>query len=196
MAMILGLTGGIGCGKSAVGALLEQMGVSYCSADVIVADLLTGDVDVIAAIKMRFGKDLVTEAGVQRQRLGEIVFSDAEALYWLEELLHPRVERAWKAMVAASPNCNWCIEIPLLFEKNLEKNFDCVVCVVCELSQRLSRLRNRGLCERQALARNALQMPLLKKVELADIVILNDGSESFLEAQIAYLTNHFLSNSL
>lgn len=195
--MKVGITGGIGCGKSTVGLLLETAGFNRCDADGLVQGLLASDTDVIAAIVAHFGADFLNaEGGICRQKLADVVFYDRSELVWLEHLLHPRVQLIWQKSLANSPDSDWCIEIPLLFEKNLEKYFDLIVCVSCSPAHQLSRLLAKGLSEEQALARIAVQMPLDLKMERSDLVFANDGSESFLKAQLDYFIVNFVRTNL
>lgn len=192
--MKIGLTGGIGCGKSTAGKLFQENGFQRCDVDEIVRERLRSDAEVHRAVSERFGASFVNKEGVDRKKMAEIVFSDESALKWLEQLLHPLVQSEWKSLMANDPQTNWCIEIPLLFEKNLEKHFDFTVCVWSSPAIQLSRLSSRGLTREQALARNALQMPLSEKVERSDFVLSNNGSESFLREQITYFVDHWVPN--
>lgn len=193
--MKIGLTGGIGCGKSTVGLMSADEGIKRCDVDGLVKALLATDVDLIAAIVAHFGEEFLLEGGgISRQKLAKVVFEDTNELAWLENLVHPKVNNMWQKCLADCPNSHWCIEIPLLFEKKLEKHFDIIVCVACSTVNQLARLLARGLSEEQALARNVLQMPLSKKIERADVVITNDGSKAFLREQTQYFIHNFIYN--
>src|SRR5690606_9683355 len=111
----LGLTGNIGCGKSTAGLLFAQAGFARSDSDLVVKELLRSDPEVINAVSGRFGKGvLLPEGGVDRAALAGIVFQDKAQLQWLEKLLHPRVAHVWQARLAADPQADWCVEIPLL----------------------------------------------------------------------------------
>ncbi|MDQ8204750.1 dephospho-CoA kinase [Pelagicoccus sp. SDUM812003] len=181
--MQIGLTGGIGCGKSTVAKRFAERGFQTLDCDRIVHDLLAEDADTIAAVERLFGPEVLKPGGgVDRAALGERVFSDKALLGELESLLHPRVRERWSK--AASQGGDWVIEIPLLFEKNLQKNVDITICVFSDLETQVERLEKRGLNRSQALARMNRQMPLSEKAELADFVILNDGSLTALDEQL------------
>lgn len=179
----IGLTGGIGCGKSSVAKLFRARGFQSLDSDLIVHDLLARDAETIAEVVAVFGPEARRSAGgIDRALLGRIVFEDPKLLSALEGILHPRVRKTWQA--ACLEGENWVLEIPLLFEKKLEKNVDITVCVFSHPETQVERLEQRGMNRTQALARMNRQMPLSEKAKLADYVLLNDGSFEFLEEQL------------
>lgn len=193
--MVLGLTGGIGCGKSTVGKLLEKRGFRRIDCDEVVHDLLESDSGVVGRVVERFGEGILYATGkIVRQRLGKIVFGDRQALLDLEAILHPETSKRWGAMIEEEPNGDWVVEIPLLFEKNLENKVDLTVCVFSDLSSQLSRLERKGMNRHQAMARVEAQIPLNEKAEKADFTLLNDGSLEFLEAQVQMLISRLKYN--
>jgi len=149
---------------------------------------------VVAAIRARWpeaadGASTPRAGGVRREAVAARVFAPGadEELRWLEELTHPRVMARWREAVAAEPGARWVAEVPLLFEKNLEKCFDFTVCVAASLPSQLARLAGRGLSHASAEARISKQLPLAKKNELADFVLSNDGTPDVLRTQVARL---------
>jgi dephospho-CoA kinase len=183
--MTLGLTGCIGCGKSAVATLLGERGFRTMDSDWIVRTHLFPAPDVISAIRERFGPGVIAETGqVDRRRLAERVFASDQDLNDLERLLHPRVYAYWKQAFAAHPGDRWAVEVPLLFEKSLQNWFDFTVCVASHPRIQLARREQRGLPAQLARQRISKQLPLAQKIELADFVILNDGSPDFLREQV------------
>ncbi len=186
--MVIGLTGGMGSGKSTVLAMFQKGGFQCLDCDAIVHDLLESDARIIEAIEDKFGPGIaIPDKGIDRAALGEIVFSDSARLKTLEDLLHPSVRDAWETAVSNQPDAKWVIEIPLLFEKNLQNRVDFTVCVFSDLSTLVERLERKGIGRAQALARIHRQMPLKEKAELADFVLLNEGSLEFLEDQVKTL---------
>ncbi|HWZ93740.1 MAG TPA: dephospho-CoA kinase [Opitutaceae bacterium] len=183
--MILGLTGGMGCGKTTAAKMIERHGFRRIDSDALVrAEVLT-NAGVTAAVGVRFGPGVLAADGqIVRSRLAEIVFSDEAALACLEELIHPRLFECWRTLLDAAPGANWVIEVPLLFEKQLENWFDFTVCVTSHSQAQLARLEQRGLTRALAGQRISKQLPLARKIELADFVLLNDGSPDFLQQQI------------
>jgi dephospho-CoA kinase len=188
--MILGLTGGMGCGKTTAAQMFEQRGFYRIDSDGLVrAEILT-DATVAAAIGGRFGPEVLAADGqVERGRLAEIVFGDEAALSWLETLTHPRLFELWRARLGAAPAAHWVIEAPLLFEKQLENWFDFTLCVTSHVEVQLARLEQRGLPRALAQQRISKQLPLARKIDLADFVLLYDGSTDFLHRQITRLVS-------
>jgi dephospho-CoA kinase len=191
--LIVGLTGGMGCGKSTAAAFFADRGFLLVDSDAMVHDLLFTNKEVVQAIRERFGDSMFGPDGtVQRDRLGEKVFGDATALTWLEELLHSRLYANWRETFAKSEGQAFIVEVPLLFEKGLENWFDFVVCVTTESSLQLRRLEQKGIPLELAQQRLAKQLPLARKCELADHVLLNDGSPDFLREQVNVLADRLL----
>jgi dephospho-CoA kinase len=183
--MILGLTGGLGCGKSTAAQFFTESGFRRIDSDALVRDHVLVRPEVVAAIGQRFGPGMIGPDGqINRTNLGSVVFADDVARRWLEQLIHPQVFSRWREMLSAAPGARWVVEVPLLFERQLENWFDFVVCVSCAPEQQLSRLEQRGLSRVLAARRISTQLPLARKIELSDFVLLNDGSPSFLQRQI------------
>ena len=192
--MHLGLTGGMGCGKSTAAGMFARHGFELLDSDAIVRTVLMGDPGTIAAIRERFGPEALTESGnVDRSKLARLVFSDDASLQWLEALLHPRVIECWDTAFASGAGRSWVVEVPLLFEKCLQNWFDLTVCVASDPAVQLARLEQRGFPPSLARQRISKQLPLTQKIKLADFVLLNDGSSDFLRDQVAALVNS-LSN--
>ncbi|HEX3729862.1 MAG TPA: dephospho-CoA kinase [Opitutaceae bacterium] len=183
--MILGITGGLGCGKSTVARLLERRGFKPLASDTLVRERVLTDPEVIAVLRERYGAAILSpEGAVDRSRLAEKAFGDDKELAFLEELTHPRVSALRRAALAEDPKGPWAVEVPLLFEKSLEKWFDFIVCVACAPEQQLVRLEQRGLSRTFAGQRISKQLPLARKIESSDFVLWNEGPPTFLEAQV------------
>jgi dephospho-CoA kinase len=125
-----------------------------------------------------------------------IVFGDAAERLWWESVIHPRVGRLWRAELAAEPTADWVVEIPLLFEAGLEKEFDFVVCVAANERTQLNRAVARGLQPAQAEKRIASQFPLATKLKSAHVVLWNEGSRAFLGRQVQALAERMRSFQL
>ncbi len=144
--------------------------------------------EVVLALRDRFGPETVAADGsVNRTHVAGLVFNDDTALKWLEELVHPRLFAYWRDLWRAEPGVSWVVEVPLLFEKQLENWFDFIACVTCAPQQQLTRLEQRGLTRALAEQRISKQLPLARKIELSDFVLLNDGSAEFLQKQVDLL---------
>jgi dephospho-CoA kinase len=192
--LIVGLTGGMGCGKSTAAAFFADRGFQRLDSDAVVRDVLLADPEVRATIRAQWGEEMFAADGnVRRDRVGEKVFSDPEALAWLENLLHPRLYDIWRQTFAASPSQAFLVEVPLLFEKELENWFDFTVCVTADSALQLRRLELKGIPPELARQRLAKQLPLARKCELADHVLLNDGSPDFLREQVNALADRLMN---
>jgi dephospho-CoA kinase len=192
--LIVGLTGGMGCGKSTVAALFAEGGFRRLDADQVVRDVLLREPEVEAAVRGRFGPDVFGADGrIDRARLGSVVFNDDAALAWLEDQLHPRLRAHWDAIYATARGERFIVEVPLLFEKGLENRFDFTVCVTTSSDLQFRRLEQRCVPPGTARQRLAKQLPLARKCELADFVLLNDGTLSFLREQVSHLAGRLIT---
>ena len=125
------------------------------------------------------------DSGIDRRRLGERVFQDREARLKLESILHPRVREVWEEFCSLHDEQNVLVEIPLLFEKNLENSFDRIVSVYTSLEVKTERLKKRGMAETDIRARLNAQLDQETKANRSDFLILNNGSLDFLRKQVS-----------
>lgn len=180
MTRFVGLTGGIGAGKSEALAAFQRLGVATLSTDRVTHELL-GDSEVREALIGRWGRDVATNGGVDRDRVAAIVFENPDELRWLESVLHPRVGvhvLDWRQRL--DPDVEVAVvEVPLLFEAAMEDAFDATVAVVAEDELRERRLRERG--QGGLGGREERQLPQAEKEVRADHVIRNDGTLEELE---------------
>ena len=184
----MGLTGGIACGKSVVLEMFKEAGWYTLSADALVHELLDHDPEVIEAVISKFGIEVkASDASLNKKAIAKVVFADSQQREWLEGLLHPLVRKRWTSALDEEPDKNWVVEIPLLFEKKLEMDFDLVVCLSSSRENQLERLQSRGMNEADAEARIASQAPLAEKIEKSDFVLTNTGSLNFLRKQFQIL---------
>jgi len=192
----LGVTGGMGCGKSSATHMFAAAGFECLDSDAVVKDEVLTDPQVLDAIREKFG-DAVFGADKQlnRGRLGERVFGSDDELRWLESWVHPRLFREWRRRLEGNPAGSWAIEVPLLFEKQLENWFDFIVCVASSPNQQLAWLEQRGIPRLLAEQRISKQLPLAKKIELSDFVLWNDGSIDFLQQQVDLLISNLAARS-
>jgi dephospho-CoA kinase len=183
--MILGVTGGLGCGKTTAAVSIAARGFLRLDSDALVRETVLTAPATLAALRSRYGAAVFTASGaIDRPALARIVFAQDEERHWLEDLTHPPVFELWRSALRERAGANWVIEVPLLFEKALENWFDFTVCVACDASSQLTRLEQRGLTRELAGQRISKQLPLARKVELSDFVLWNDGSAAFLQAQV------------
>jgi dephospho-CoA kinase len=184
----LGVTGGIGSGKSTATAYLRELGAEAISADDLVHGLLS-EPAVVARIGRHFGDGAVAGDEVDRPALARLAFSDAGELDWLEGLLHPHVKRrigAWaREQEARSPRpALLVIEIPLLFESGMEDAFDHVLLVTAPEATRRKRLTAK-LTASEFGRRSARQLPEAEKAARSDYVFDNSGSRRRLKQFLA-----------
>lgn len=193
--LIVGLTGGMGTGKSTAAALFAERGFRRLDADRFIREELLPSPEIAEAIRARLGDAMLDAEGrVRRDQVAAKVFADPAALAWLEDQLHPRLLAHWRSIFAAAEGTAFVVEVPLLFEKGLENWFDFTVCVTTDSATQLRRLEQRGVPPEQARQRLVKQLPLARKCELADHVLLNDGSPEFLREQVNALADRLLSS--
>ena len=185
--MKVGLTGGIGCGKSTVVGFFREAGWRTIESDAVVRDLFAANTEVRSQLRSRWGEAVLTDGQVNRAAVAKKVFSDEAELKWLEALLHPIVRETWQAAIEREPDANWLVEIPLLFEKRLETLFDLTVCVSSPPDVVEARIVARAYTGAQIAQRRERQMPLEEKIERADHLISNAGSLEFLKQQTTRL---------
>jgi dephospho-CoA kinase len=175
----------MGCGKSTAAKGFELHGFRRVDADAQIRDLILTAPAVLAQLQERYGKSVFTPEGLlDRAALAARVFAEVAERRWLEQLTHPLLFAEWRRLLATQPEADWVFEVPLLFEQSLENWFDFTVCVACSPELQLVRLEQRGLSRELAGQRISQQLPLARKIELADRVMWNDGSAAFLQVQI------------
>ena len=177
--LILGITGGVGSGKSEAARYLSTLGAVHVDADAISHALTAPGGEALPAIREAFGDRVFRADGaLDRRALGEMVFQDVAARRALEAIIHPRVQHRALSMVdqAGAEGAEVVLlDVPLLFETGLDRLADETVCVSAPLPVQLKRLMTRnGLTEEQAMARIQSQMPLSDKEKLADRTISTD----------------------
>ncbi|RCG26761.1 dephospho-CoA kinase [Streptomyces diacarni] len=177
----MGLTGGIGAGKSEVSRLLAEQGAVIVDADRIAREVVEPGTPGLAAVVAEFGEEVLTSDGsLDRARLGSLVFADPDRLAALNALVHPAVgERSAqleREAAEADPQAVVVHDVPLLTENGLAPLYDRVVVVDASPETQLERLvRLRGMAEEEARARMAAQADREQRLAVADIVIDNDG---------------------
>jgi dephospho-CoA kinase len=190
--MLVGITGSFGSGKSSVSDCFRELGACVVDSDATVRDIYSNDEAFRSDLREKFGSSVFNENGdIDRKTLGKRVFKNSMELEWLESRLHPLVQKHRQQLIAKNPEALWIVEIPLLFEKNLEKEVDHSVSVVSSYSLRVNRLKNRGFSPEEVKARTSRQLSQSQKITRADFVILNDGSFEFLKRQVKQLFDQF-----
>ena len=193
--IIIGITGGIACGKTTVSELLAAKGAIPINADEIGHQLLKADSPVINELTEAFGEDILDISGdVSRKKLGAIVFADKAARARLNAILHPLIIKRSRArakqIVTADPGAIVLLDAPLLIEAGAYDTVNLIVVVTAssetQLQRTLERSRAQGspLSENEVQARIDAQMPLAEKINYADVVIENDGTQAELRRQV------------
>jgi len=172
--IILGITGGIACGKTETGRSFTEAGFAVLDTDLLAHEMMKAGTPVFKQVVEQFGTSILNADGeIDRRKLGELVFADPAARETLNGLVHPAVIKAaeqWKT----EQNRDAVILIPLLFEAGWTEGWDAIVCVSADEKVVFQRLEKRGLSEDEARKRIAAQMPLAEKEAKADFIIENN----------------------
>ena len=182
----IGLTGGIGSGKSTVSRILERHGAVIVDADAIAREVVEPGTPGLAAVVEAFGTGVVgPDGGLDRPALAAVVFADPEARRRLDGIVHPLVRaRATEVASAAPPDAVVVHDVPLLVETGQAATYDLVLVVQADPETRVARLVSRGLTAEDARARMAVQATDDQRRAVADVVLDNSGTPAELEAQV------------
>jgi len=199
MMYVVGVTGGIGSGKSTVSNFLREEGAYIFDADTVAKHLLDTDPELQQDLIDEFLEDIIdTDGNIVKEKLARIGFSNKANQETLNEIVHPYVFRAHEEEVEkvrrrGSTNL-YVIDAPLLFESGLNQRTEYDILVYAKLKVRLSRAQKRGtLTREQILKRMDLQMPEEEKMELADFIIENNGTEEELKRETLKIYNQILA---
>jgi dephospho-CoA kinase len=182
----IGLTGGIGSGKSTVSALLAARGALVIDADLIAREVLEPGTPGLAAVVEAFGSGVLAGDGsLDRPALAAVVFADPEARARLDGIVHPLVRARATELAAAAPADAVVVnDVPLLVETGQASSYDLVLVVVADEETRVARLVQRGLTGEDARARIAVQATDEQRRAVADVVLDNGGTPAELEVQV------------
>ena len=177
----IGLTGGIGVGKTFVSSIFQKMGIAVFSSDIYAKRCMQESKELKDAIVQYFGADVYKNRELQKQKLAEIVFSDSGKLNVLNKLVHPFVQIEFEKWCKNQTSSFVLKEAAILFESDSHKNLDAIIYVGAPLQIRIERVMQRDKCsEKAVLKRIANQMPEEEKEQLSDFVIVNDSKEKLL----------------
>ncbi len=185
--LFVGLTGGIGTGKSTAARMLAERGAVVIDADLLAREAVAPGTDGFRAVVEAFGQEVVNADGtLDRKRLAQIVFEDPERRRALEAIVHPEVRRRIAQTVAdnAGTPSVVVLDSPLLIETDGHRDVQVIVVTTTTPQLAIARLVARGMDEADARARLAVQMPLEEKARKADVVLDNEGSLEDLAAQV------------
>lgn len=184
----LGITGGVGMGKTTCGARLARQGIPVVDTDELARDVVAPGTSALEEIRETFGAEFLTAGGeLDRGKMAQRVFADAAARQRLEAILHPRIRERWRAQFEAWRQAGQplaAVVIPLLFETGAEQELDYTICVACSTQTQWERLRSRGWSPAQIQQRIQAQWPLEKKIAAADFVVWTEGGLDLLEPQL------------
>tara|TARA_B100000401_G_C52733438_1_gene684707 strand:+ start:480 stop:1064 length:585 start_codon:yes stop_codon:yes gene_type:complete len=185
---VLGLTGGVGMGKSTAARLLKKVGLPVVDSDDLAREAVHPGTEGLAEIADEFGEGfLKADGSLDRDKMASKVFQDEAARKRLEAIIHPRVRTVWEKQIdqwREQKRPVGVVVIPLLFEVDLQDSFDAVLCVACTANTQRARLRERNWNDAQITARIAAQMDIAQKMDLADHVLWNEGAPELLMDQM------------
>ena len=185
MAFVVGLTGGIGSGKSLAAQFFSQLGAIVIDADQLARSAIERGSEGFDEVLLRFGDTVLKNGDIDRVALGQIIFENPEAKKDLEEIIHPRIRAEFEEAVASlNPGQIMVYEIPLLVETKAADRFDFVITVESDAELRKQRLRARGMFHSDIEKRMASQATEEQRLAIADCVLINDGTEDDLLRQV------------
>lgn len=181
--VLVGVTGGIGAGKTSFLAMCDELGNRTLDADAVVHRLYAPGTAVFQAVLGRWGPQVLGGDGtLDRAAVARLVFGSETELNWLNALVHPLVKETIVEQAASGPGPLFC-GVPLLFEAGWEKHMAFTVAVWCDPATQRRRLHGRGWTDAEIAARQARQLPMDAKLELADFGVINIGSLDMLAEQ-------------
>jgi len=176
---VIGLTGGVGMGKSACAQLLQWRGAAVVDTDDLAREIVEPGQPALAEVGEAFGADILGPDGrLKRGQMAQVVLADPAARQRLEDILHPRIRDLWHARVETRRNEGKplaVVVIPLLFETKAEGEFDTIICVACSAATQRQRLLARGWTVEQIGQRIAAQMPIEEKMARSHHVIWTEA---------------------
>jgi dephospho-CoA kinase len=182
---VIALTGGIGCGKSLAAQYFAELGALVIDADQLARAAIERGTQGFDEVVAFFGDSILNNGDIDRRALGELIFKNPQAKIKLEGIVHPFVRSEFEEAVASLKSDEVLVyEIPLLVETGAQDRFDLVITVESEMEIRIERLRQRGMHISEIQGRIAAQATREQRVEAADFLIENDGSEDELLRQV------------
>ena len=190
--LLIGLSGGIGAGKSTVAEAFAAAGAIVIDSDQIAREVVANGSSGLAEIQLRFGSEvLLTDGTLNRSYLAEKVFSDEKARADLERITHPRIFRVFQERVAEAPQGSVVVhDVPLLAETGAEERYHLVVIVQADVETRLARLESRGLARELAQTRMKNQASDADRRAIADVVLNNDGAVADVQGLVREMMDH------
>ena len=185
----IGLTGGIGVGKTYVSKIFKKIGIPIFNADEQAKKCMVDDANLKAAVQLAFGENMYLKGVLQKEELAKIVFNNSENLAKLNALVHPIVKQKFEDWCSLQSTSMVIKEAAILFESDAHLALDAVVCVSAPENLRISRVQKRDENSvEQILSRMSKQMPQTEKEELADFIIVNNQVQLLLPQVLAIIT--------
>ncbi|MGF1692833.1 dephospho-CoA kinase [Photobacterium kagoshimensis] len=197
MTMVVGLTGGIGSGKTTVANLFASYGIDIIDADIIARDVVAPGSEGLKAIELKLGADiLLTDGQLNRSKLRELIFSQPQLKSWLDDLLHPLIRQRMLVQIGDSQSAYCLLVIPLMVENGLQSLTHRLLVVDVEESVQIARtLQRDNVSEQQVKNILAAQASRTERNAAADDIISNNGDSSALPEKVAHLHHHYLELS-
>jgi dephospho-CoA kinase len=195
----IGVTGGMGMGKSTCAELLRGLGIPTVDTDDLARDLVAPGQPALAEIKEAFGPDVIKAEGhLDRAALAQLVFPNEPKRRVLEAILHPKIRAACREYLATASGRGGelaVVIVPLLFETQVEADFDTILTVACSAREQAVRLAARGWSETEICQRNRAQMGVAEKIARAHHVVWTEGSLETHQQQLTRIIRCCLGNS-
>lgn len=195
---VIGLTGGVGMGKSTCADLLQKRGIPVVDTDDLAREVVLPNQPALKEIANAFGHDFLTPSGeLDRGRMASLVFSDSQARQRLESILHPLIRDLWLAQVETWRSQGHPIAvvvIPLLYETRAERELDKVICVACSAVAQKERLLSRNWSESQITQRLQSQWPVDQKIQASHYLVWSEGRMEVLADQLDRILQRLASD--
>lgn len=196
--MIVGLTGGIASGKTAIAKIFQDLGAVVINLDLLSHNLLRNDELIKEKLIYSFGRGILDDRGeIDRQKLGRLVFDNPNYLSYLNSIVHPKVIQLSNDLarqeLAKNKSKIVILDVPLLIECNMMDKVDLIILVYSDKATQIKRLLERGLPENEAIKRINSQMPFEEKRPFADYIINNNGSFEDTVKQVKDIWNHIIT---
>jgi dephospho-CoA kinase len=192
----IAITGGIACGKSLVGSYLKDSGFAVADTDIFARQILEKDSEGSQEVVNVFGTDILdaNSGEIDRRKLSDIVFSDADKLTLLEKIVHPKVADLLEHFFTLqdSKGMNSVVMVPLLFEAGFERGWDYIICISSFINIQLDRLEERKIRRDMGMKIIKSQLDDYSKRRRSDYVILNNGTKKTLKKQIDIVLNNIM----
>jgi dephospho-CoA kinase len=190
---VIGLTGGIGMGKSTAGNLLQHWLVPVVDTDTLARQVVEPGQPALREIEAAFGSGVIGPGGrLLREELARLVFVDDSRRKALEAIVHPRIRELWQSHVAlwkTEQRSRCVVIIPLLYETGAAAQFDSIICVACSAAAQWQRLIARGWTQEQIHQRLGAQWPIQQKMDLANYVVWTEAGLDTHAAQLERIIN-------